>query len=164
MGDNGIAQICLNGHIITSKANDSVIQQSFCSVCGQTVINKCHNCNTPIKGSYREVSVIDPPFWYPKTIYGKPLYCYNCGLPFPWTERSKEAAFELIEIADTLNTTEKNDLKASINDLMVESPKTNISTIKFKTYFAKLGSELGKGLKEIIIDLLSETVKKSIWP
>jgi hypothetical protein len=163
MGDNGIAQVCLNGHVVTSKSNDLEIEQPFCSICGQPVINKCENCSTPVRGSFREPSVIDPPYWYPKTSYHKPAYCYQCGNAFSWTKRGKEAAYELIEFDDNLNATEKDDFKASINDLIIESPKTNLATVKFKTFVSKAGGELGKGLKEILIDLVSETVKKSIW-
>lgn len=163
MENNGIAQICLNGHIITSKSNDLEIKEPFCPTCGQAVINKCKKCGTPIKGSYREPSQIAPPYYYPSGAYHKPFFCYNCGSMFPWTKITQEAANELIEFADNLNATEKSDFKSSIQDLIVDNPKTKIATLKFKTYVTKVGIEIGKGLKEILIDLVSETVKRSIW-
>lgn len=164
MTDNGIAQICLNGHVLTSMSNDSLIAEPFCSKCGASIINKCQDCNTPIKGSRRVSSVIeDPPYHYPSIIYHKPSFCFKCSHTFSWTTRIKDAANELINFSENLSLTEKDDLKNSISDLLIESPETNLSTIKFKTYVAKAGTEIGKGLKDILIDLVSETVKKSIW-
>lgn len=164
MGDYGIAQICLNGHVITTNSNDIHLYQKFCQSCGQTIISTCQNCNTPIKGRHREVSHIDPPFRYSTSPYFKPLYCYNCGEAFPWTQRTKEAAYDLVKFANKLSDTEKKDLKASISELIKDSPKTSIAQFKFKKYALKAGSEVAKGLKEILIDLVSETAKKAIWP
>ena len=75
----------------------------------------------------------------------------------------KEAAIELIDFADKLDDKEKDELKNSIDDLIKETPKTAIAELKFKKYVLKAGTEIGKGLKDILIDLVSETVKKSIW-
>ncbi len=163
MGDFGIAQICLNGHVATSKSNDTDIKQKFCSSCGQSITCTCQKCNTPIKGSYREVSQIDPPYSYSNALYHKPSYCYNCGTAFPWTQSAAEAANELIDFAEQLSESEKVDLKKSIGDLIQDTPKTAIAEVKFKKYALKAGGEIAKGLKDILIDLVSETVKKSIW-
>ena len=162
MDDYGIAQICLNGHVKSSKCNDDEINEKFCSICGQGIINKCEKCDTNLKGSYREVSVIDPPYWYPNRQYQKPSYCYNCGEPLQWTKLSKESAYELIELADALNDSEKKEFKNSIDDLILESPRTNTAVLKFQKFAKKAGTEITKGLRDIIVDLVSETVKKSI--
>jgi hypothetical protein len=164
MKDYGIAQICSIGHIITSKSNNLEIAQPFCPECGEKVINKCENCITPLKGSYREESQIDPPYWYPPQAYKKPYYCYSCGTPFPWTKRIEDSAFTAIELSTNLNESEKAELKTTIKDLVVEDPKTTISILKFKTYAAKAGTEIAKALKDILVDVVSESVKKSIWP
>ncbi len=164
MSDYGIAQICLNGHLITSKSNDIIIQQKFCSRCGESVISTCQACNTPIRGSYRKVSQITPPYFYFDDHYSQPAYCYNCGNAFPWTKRSQEAAFELINSVDSLNDVEKDDFKKSVDDLIKGSPKITIAEAKFKKYTKMAGLEIAKGLKDILVNLVSETIKKSIWP
>lgn len=163
MGDNGIAQLCLNGHLITSTSNDIALKQNYCPACGQVTISMCDKCGTPIKGSSREISQLTPPFRYSTSLYFKPSYCYSCGDTFPWTNRSKEAAYELISFADDLNEQEKDDLKQSIEDLIKDTPKTSIAQVKFKKYATKAGTEIAKGLKDILIDLVSETVKKTVW-
>ena len=164
MNDYGIAQICLNGHLTTSKWNDGVLVQNFCSTCGQTIISVCPGCSTPIKGSLREKSHINGiDYYYSNAAYSVPSYCYNCGKGFPWTQRSKETANELISLSSNLNESEKKDFKESIDDLINDTPKTSIALIKFKKYAAKAGGEIAKGLKDILIDLVSESVKKAIW-
>ncbi len=163
MSDYGIAQICLNGHLKSSKCNDTDIKEKFCSICGQGIINTCEKCSTPIKGSYRQESHIDPPFLYSNALYQRPSYCYNCGESFPWTKISKESAYELIELADSLDESEKADFKTSINYLILDTPKTTTAIIKFQRCAKKAGTEITKGLSAILVDLVSETVKKSIW-
>jgi len=148
---------------MADSSNDDVITQKFCSECGESVINKCEVCKQSIKGRPRYVSQIDPPFAYFSGPYFKPSFCINCGNTYPWTSSKKEAAFELIQFSEALNPTEKEDLKNSINDLVTNSPKINVAIVKFKTYTAKAGTEIAKGLRDILIDIVGEAVKKSIW-
>lgn len=161
--DFGYAQICLNGHIITYKSNELKVLQNFCARCGQRVIIECENCQTPIRGGSRYESHIDPPYRYYSNPYKRPGYCYECSHAFPWTKAAEESAFELIEFSTELNDAEKKDLQSSIQYLLIDSPKTNVSVAKFKSYASKAGTEIAKGLREILIDIVSETVKKSIW-
>lgn len=60
----GIAQICLNGHVITDKSDDAEIKHKFCYECGELIINKCEVCEQNIKGRPRYEDHIDPPFEY----------------------------------------------------------------------------------------------------
>jgi hypothetical protein len=46
---------------------------------------------------------------------------------------------------------------------MIPTPKTTLAVTKYKTYIKKAGTEVAKRLKDILIELVSETVKKSIW-
>lgn len=156
MGHYGNAQICLNGHVITSIGGDPQFLKKFCPDCGAATIMNCLHCNTPIKGLY-----VGDSFGLPE--YNKPSFCDNCGLTYPWTQSSKDAASQLIDFAEQLNQQEKDDLKLSIDDLIKDTPKTALAQVKFKKYALKAGGEIAKGLKDILIDLVSETVKKSIW-
>jgi hypothetical protein len=151
----GTAQICLNDHVIADSVND-FIAQKYCSEWGESVINKCEVCSQNIKGRPRYISQIRPPFAYFSGPYMKPLFCINCGIPYPWTKIRKEAAFELIQFSEALNPTEKEDLQDSIDDLIANSSKTNVAIVKFKAYAAKAGTEIAKGLRDILIDLVGE--------
>lgn len=157
MGTYDTAQICLNGHVITSSVHNSNMLQKFCSDCGEPTITACQHCNANIKGDYNVPNVFSIFEYY------RPSFCDNCGQQYPWTQSSKDAAYELIQFTDSLNENEKDDLKNSINDLLKDSPKTKVAEIKFKKYALKAGKEVASGLKDILIDIVSETAKKSIW-
>ncbi len=51
MGWHDTAQICLNGHVITTHANTSPdLMQKHCDKCGEPTITKCPNCKSDIRG------------------------------------------------------------------------------------------------------------------
>lgn len=158
MGTFDIAQICLNGHVITEMAGGHPeYRKEFCIDCGEKTIMSCQNCNTNIKGYHSVPGVIGI------FDYHKPKYCEKCGHPFPWTSRQLESAKELIDLTDNLNTDEKAELKSSIDELVKDGPQTVVAQAKYKKYISKAGSEIGKGIKDILVDVVSETVKKAIW-
>ncbi len=67
-------EICLNGHITD--------QSRFCSLCGEKAIIRCLHCDSLIK-PVPPRDLLDP-FPY------RPSFCFNCGKPYPWTERELE--------------------------------------------------------------------------
>ena len=158
MGSYDVAQICMNGHVITSMAGlYPENKKDFCIQCGEKTIMNCQNCDSPIKGYHDVPGVIS------FSEYVKPKYCENCGKPYPWTILLSDAAKELIELTDALNQEEKSDLQNSIDDLVRESPTTIVAQAKYKKYMGKVGGEIAKGLKDILVEVVSETVKKAIW-
>lgn len=149
------AQVCINGHVITSGIESSKLDmQKFCEDCGKPTIIKCHDCKTRIRGSYRN------PNGVLITEYIVPKFCYKCGRPFPWTKAKIDAARELVEFEDKINTKEKELLKNSLDDIIAENPKTEMAAIKFKHIIAKVGQETAKALRDITVDIASETAKK----
>lgn len=160
LGTYYTAQICLNGHVITDSANTSAeLQEKFCSKCGAETIMQCLNCNADIRGYY-----FIPGFLDFISNYEKPLFCYNCGKPYPWTTEILEAAKELIELDTNLNQGDKKILNNDLNNIVLETPRTQAAITRFKAITKKALSTTTEGLKQILIDIVSETVKKSIWP
>lgn len=152
------AQVCMNGHVINSMADEYPESNApYCDQCGEKTITACPDCNAKIKGHYNVPGVVS------FAGYQKPGFCDSCGKQYPWTQRTQEAIYELIEFSDKLSDTEKADFKDSVNNLLVQSPKTNTAVVKFKTYAQKTGKEIAGGIKDIIVDVVSETVKKAIW-
>jgi hypothetical protein len=160
MSDNyyDIAQICRNGHVITSMAQSSPQRkQKFCSKCGEETVTTCDSCGAPIRGDYHVpgvVGVFD---------YQAPAYCYNCGSPYSWTERGIEAASALADELEGLTDEEKAQLKSSLLDLVKNSARTTVAETKFKKLMKKAGSEAYAGMKEILINVVSEAVRKSLF-
>jgi hypothetical protein len=132
-------------------------RKRHCPECGEKTVTNCTHCNSDIRGYHDIPGVIG--FFN----YTAPNYCENCGQPFPWTERKTHAARELIALADTLNDEEMWDLQRSITDLIKGGPEAVVAQAKYKKYIAKAGSEIAKGLRDILVDMVSETVKKAIW-
>lgn len=95
--------------------------------------------------------------------YDKPAYCYNCGKPFPWTVSGLEAAFELADELEGLSQEEKQQLKDSIPDLVRNTPQTIVAETRFKKLMKKAGAEAYDGMKSMLVDVVSEAVKKSIF-
>ena len=152
------AQICTNGHVVNSMAATSPqSNQKHCAECGEKTIMSCPSCNTAIRGYCHVPGVIG--FFD----YHKPSYCHNCGGAFPWTVSSIEAAAELADELDALTAEEKEQLKSSFPDLVKNTPKTIVAETRFKKLMKKAGAEAYDGMKSILIDVVSEAVKKSVF-
>ncbi|WP_186433609.1 DUF2321 domain-containing protein [Lactobacillus jensenii] len=132
--------VCLNGHKITDSAtaNESQIIK-FCEKCGAKTIEECPNCHKYIEGN-RKYDDIVLGYTGPKEI---PAYCKFCSNPFPWTQASMNSMTELIQLSD-LNSNSKEVLKNTIPDMMVETPRTQLSAVKWKT-IGKPILEFGRG-------------------
>jgi len=160
-----IAKICTNGHIITDSVQiNSQINQKFCSECGGTLITKCPNCNANIRGKkhIRDVTSITNSRVFPLT---KPdQFCYNCGKPYPWLESKIKTAQELAHEIKNLSEEDINILTDSINDIVVDTPKSQLSASRFTNILSKTGKNVINAFRDLLIDVVSETAKKIIWP
>jgi hypothetical protein len=153
-----VQQVCLNGHIITDVAKTSPRDtQKYCSQCGAETITECQKCGTPLRGLDHDSNVIIAYHVPP------PAYCLNCGAPYPWTELCFAIASELVAEADRLSEDDKKKLTDTFPDLAVDTPKTQLATMRFNKIVKKAGSELANGLRGILIDIVSESVKKALW-
>lgn len=152
------AQICLNGHVITKDLELSPeLASKFCPNCAQATISACE-CGEPIRGRYHI-----PDVFVLSSDYSAPAYCHACAKPFPWTSRSLDAARELIAEMDNLSDDEKEQLSRSLDDLLVDTPKTQVAAVRFKKFATKAGSTMGGALRDILVDVMSEAAKKAVF-
>ena len=164
MNDNwyDTAQICTNGHVINSC---SVLtpehNRKFCNKCGAPTITNCQNCNSPIRGYYHLQRGLFPAN---PTFLTLPSFCPDCGKPYPWTEAKLKAARELSDELDNLSPEERDLLKKSLDDIVRDTPQTTVAVNRFKRIVTKAGKPAADAFRDILIDVLSEAVKKSIWP
>lgn len=152
-----VALICKNGHIINSRAKTQPQRNTkYCSKCGAETIDRCVKCSTEIRGYH----------YIPRGISLSPTkppqYCHNCGHPYPWTQARLRALDEMIELMEELSKTEKEDFKQSLRDIMTDNPRTKLGTMKIEKYAAKIGEEIWGKIREIIIDIASETALKAM--
>ncbi|MED4690631.1 DUF2321 domain-containing protein [Peribacillus frigoritolerans] len=150
------AQICMNGHVVNGNMEDyAVANQNYCEDCGAKTIYECQRCKTKIRGDDDYSIGYD-------MLQIAPKHCSECGTAFPWLEEKLNAAKELVDEMEGLNVQEKDKLKASIDDLIINGPRTELASTRFKKLVPKAGKELANGMRDILVDIASETAKKLI--
>ena len=154
MSDYYPAEICLNGHVISACETGI---ETYCSDCGSKTISQCPSCNTPIRGDFNDEYTV----FIQK--YNAPAYCYACGNPFPWTKSQIEAITELIEFDEQLSVDKKSYMSNNIDALTTDNPKTKVVATKFKFYLSEAANATGNAIKDILVDIISETAKKIIF-
>ncbi|WDA69233.1 DUF2321 domain-containing protein [Lactococcus lactis] len=160
-GTQYFQKICLNGHQITTcfEMDDSSDNSEYCQECGKKVISACPNCSKPILGAYISDFILD--FDFSCAI---PKYCRYCSNPYPWTELVINTTKEILSLEDGINESDKTLINDSIPDLLVDTPKTNLAIVKFKKGFASTSAIVKESLRELLVDIISETAKKAIFP
>lgn len=159
MGTYRVAQVCPNGHVATTAADaNPELREAYCSQCGEATLTNCPKCHAPIRGEYH----VDGVFGIGGG-YAPPAFCHNCGTAFPWTERKVAAAVELIEVGADLSPQEVQQFKDDLTELTKDSPKTQVASLRFKKVMAKVGNSVASGVRDIVVDVLSEAAKKAIW-
>jgi len=155
-----VAQICLNGHIINDSTKEfPQHNKKFCDKCGAATITNCKNCNSEILGRYHVNGVIGLRKEYPV-----PAFCPNCGKPYPWTELKIQAAHDIAKELENISDNEKKILVQSIDDIIKDTPKTALAVTRFKRILSKTSKPVVNAFKDILVDIVSETAKKLLWP
>lgn len=151
------AQICKNGHLINDSFQKSPDHnKKHCDRCGEETITKCPKCEAEIKGAYHMSGVIG------NFTYIIPSFCSECGNSYPWTERKLVAAKELVETIDGLTDKEKGLIDKDIDALIKDSPGTTVSATRVKAMLVKAKEPTLIAVREIFVDVASETAKKII--
>lgn len=152
-------QVCTNGHQITDTYHRSPgFRQAYCDKCGAPTIISCQHCGAEIRGDYQVDGVIAIGFSTPV-----PSFCAACGKPYPWTATSLEAASELATEMESLTSEEREALIGTIPDLVVESPRTIVAETRFKRLMSKAGPAAAGAMRDLLVDIVSESVKKSLY-
>jgi len=152
-----VAQICINGHVITSMAITSPnFRQEYCKKCGSKTIMNCSNCQKPIKGYYHVSGVIGT------FKYHAPKFCDSCGQPFPWIGTKIETSKELIELVETISIEEKEDFQESIVELIKETVKVPVAKVKVKKYLDKIDKEISDSIRDVLKDILNKELKNDV--
>ena len=91
-----------------------------------------------------------------------PIFCPDCGTPYPWTEAKLKAAQELSDELEDLSQEEREILKKSLDDIVRDTPQTTVAATQFKKIVAKVGKIAAEQLRELVVEIASETAKKII--
>lgn len=68
----------------------------------------------------------------------------------------------MVEESEGLSPEEKEQLKKSFDDLMRDTPRTELAAMRFKKLAIKTGKDAAAALRDIVVQLASETAKKLI--
>ena len=153
------AQICLNGHVITSSSKTSpIFKRQFCDKCGAATITECPKCGANIRGYYHF-----PGDFTSGSTYRVPKFCPDCGAAYPWTESSLKAAHDLANEIKQISDEERDILTQSLDELVKDTPQTEVAAIRVKKIVSKADTEAANALREILSGILSETTKRAIF-
>jgi hypothetical protein len=151
------AQVCEKGHVITRFADTRQHHlKNFCDVCGAPTIRTCPKCSKKIQGHYHGGA--------PHTGKPAPAFCHECGAPYPWTQLRMDAAKQLADEDAGFSPEETEQFVKSLESIVGQSPDAALATSRFKKLMTKAGGPVSKALRDILVDVLSEAVKKTIWP
>lgn len=155
-GEFDVGQVCMNGHPINGSVTSMPqFNQDYCDKCGEKTLTTCPNCNIPIRGQFRYPTLSE---------YKPPAFCYKCGKSFIWTERKIQAAIELAVEEGKLDEEESKQLEESVHAIVRDTPRTQLGASRFKKIMTKIGVSTAGAVHDIIVDVVSETAKKIIWP
>lgn len=157
MGIHKTARFCWNGH----KIRDAVemfpgISEDYCTMCGKQTITSCPKCSYPIQGAY----VSGASVFHLKITPG---FCGNCGKAYPWTESAIEAVRELANLIQDIEEQEVNTIIENLPDLLTDTPKSQVAIIRTKQFLNRAGKEVGEGIKQVLIGIVTEAAKKGMW-
>ena len=153
------AQICLNGHQIVVSIKDYPERMSlFCGQCGEPTITTCKKCNAEIRGRWvRPWAQLEL-----KTV--PPGFCHNCGSPYPWTERRLQAARDFANEIEAISQDDRSILTDNLEYVVKDTARTEVAATRVKKVLAKAGKEGTDFARRVLVDLVTETAKKIIFP
>jgi hypothetical protein len=91
-----------------------------------------------------------------------PSYCPHCGSPYPWTEKHLTAAAHLIDLETALSAEAKADLKRELGELGVDSPRSKVAALKLAKFIKAAAPEIATAMREIVVSVASDAVKKQM--
>lgn len=166
MNDNwyDTAQICTRGHPINQVSrSEPEHNNDFCDKCGALTITNCQQCNSPIRGFYHQAHLSH---WVVKYAdFAPQSFCPDCGKPHPWTEAKLKAAQDLVNELDDLSLEERELLKKDFDDIIRDTPQATVAATRLKKLIIKLGKAgrpVAKALRDLFVDIASDTAKKII--
>lgn len=158
MGTYRAAKICPNGHVATTAADQNhELREAFCSQSGEATIIQYPKCSASIGGDDYVEGVLGF-----GGDYEPPTFCNNCGSRFPWAERKIAGTVELVEADANLTPDEVQQFRTDLTKLTKDSPKTQVASLRFKKVMAKVRTSVASGVRDIVVDVLSEAAKKAI--
>jgi hypothetical protein len=154
-GEYDLAQICERGHIITAFADTQPgLRASRCSKCGSVVIEKCPDCQAPLRGAFYGTYSV-------QMLTEAPKYCHQCGAAYPWRAEQLRMAEELAAEAQyDLDEKEQGQLRDSLVEISTDTAATQLAGARIKRLLNKVSEPLKAAIYKYAVDVSSEIGKK----
>ena len=101
-------------------------------------------------GVVRLVNLLEPD-------YPVPHFCHECGQAYPWTAAGLK---EVQDLADEVETFSQE----SLDDIVRDTPRTSLASKRFRRLLDKAGPTAATAIKDILVNLVTESAKRHIWP
>ena len=152
---HSVQRTCLNGHIISNWA-ETESEQMWCHKCGARTISACPACDGPLKGGRKNL---------PQQPSKPDAYCMHCGKALPWTEARLEAIRDAAKYVDGLNDEDRKILSEILPDLASTepTPRTELAIVKMKSLFKKGGSTFVDATRKLLVDVVSDALKRRLF-
>lgn len=157
MGTYQPAAICSNGHTATQNAHNHAPGQ-FCGECGDKIIQGCPSCNAIIRGYYDVPGVISL-----GRNYEPASYCFQCGVPYPWTQRKMQAIADTLTATDELTDFEVESLRTSLPNIVRDVPQTKPAALKIAALITRVKEPVQRVARDLLMDVASEAAKKVMF-
>lgn len=156
-GQYDVAQICPNGHLANFWSRKyPQANQEYCSKCGEKTLVACPDCSRPIRGKHHDD--------WANMDFTVPAFCQYCGRSFPWTERKAHAALELFTEDAGPTPEQAKEFEESLQEVVRDTPRTPVAAGRIGRALKKVTAPVGNAIRDILVDIVSETAKKTIWP
>lgn len=157
------AQICLSGHVVNEATRSAPdLSSKFCKKCGQPTIEQCPSCAAQIKGRNHALGTHGTPSTSSTRESRVPLYCYNCGKYYPWTQTTLDTAKELLSEED-LTPEDKAKIAESLPDIITQTPRTPLAATRIRKVVDKMSGVGKEGFEQLLSDITTESAKRLIW-
>jgi hypothetical protein len=93
-----------------------------------------------------------------------PQFCNGCGKPYPWTERSINAAVELMTEEAKLDQDEAQKFEQTIKDLATDTPLTAVAIMRFKKLLPRVAEGSVQLIQGLMVKVVTDVVFKKMFP
>ncbi len=153
-----VAQVCANGHVITTTADLGPPLKPRCAKCGADTFVKCPKCGETIQGAWPPDDsglVTGPPFKFAS-------YCPGCGAAYPWQARKVAAARLVAQEFDGLSREEREQLAESVEELARDTPQQDVAVVRVKRIIGKIGGAAREVLVSALVKVATAEAKAKL--
>ena len=155
------ALVCRFGHVINKAVGRYPHRvEKRCQRCSEVVVSACASCNTPIRGA--ELERIGSELFLAdyEAKYLPPVYCQECGEPFPWTQEILRFAEDQ---ARNLTADELAEYRKSLEMLAAGHPAAAGAAGVVRRAMDRMSVEGVEMLRAVLANIVSDVLMGQVF-